>query len=75
MYTPVARNAQSRGRKAVSPLNSSNERMKFWLRKSWSPPPKTSALSGFAALTPLAVGMRRASKSVSVIADRFMKMF
>ena len=49
--------------------------MKFWLRNSWSPPPKTSALPGLAALTPLAVGMRRTSKSVSLIADRFMKMF
>ena len=75
LNTPVARSSRSRGLKAVSPLNSSSETMKFWFRNFWSPPPKTSALPGSLALTPLAVGRRRTSKSVSEIADRFMKMF
>ena len=75
LKTPVARNSQSRGLKAVSPLKMLSDRMKFWLRKNCSGLPKLSALSGRAELAPLPMGIRRASNSVSEMAERFMKTF
>ena len=75
MKTPVARNSQSRGLKAVSPLKIDSDRMKLWLRKSWSGLPKLSAASGSAELAPLPVGTRRTSNSVSMMAERFMNTF
>ena len=74
MNTGVKRNSKSRGLNAVSPLNSSKVRMKFWLTSHCSPDPKKRLAPAPAAATLLGVGSFRASTRVSLIAVIEKKM-
>ena len=75
MNTPVTRNPRSRGRKAGVALEQLQREDEVLVEEELVAAAEVVGAAGSLALTPLAVGTRRASKSVSEIADRFMKMF
>src|SRR5262245_26223007 len=74
LATPVTLNLQSTGLNEASPLNMSNEKMKFSLENSCRPLPKNSELPGGLALMPDRVGSWRKLKKVSLAKLRLMKM-
>src|ERR1700741_4471390 len=66
--------AHERGRKTVSPLNSSNDSWTVSLRKKLSGLPKKLLLFGFAELTLFPDGVRRCSTFVVLTPDKIIKM-